>query len=255
MMGKKIAIVNQKGGVGKSTTAINLGAALAEYDRQILVVDIDPQGNATSGLGLAKDEIENSIYDLLLGNASFAEVLQGTDIPRLKVIPANIDLAGAEIELVTEISREKRLARAIDGYYQDFDYILIDCPPSLGILTLNALAAAGKVLVPIQCEYYALEGLGQLLDTIQRVRENVNPKLDLEGVLLTMYDGRTNLSEQVAEEVKKYFSDKIFETIIPRNVRLSEAPSFGESILQYQPRSSGAKAYRELAREVLANEQ
>ena len=255
MMGKRIAIVNQKGGVGKSTTAINLGAALAEYDRQILVVDIDPQGNATSGLGLAKDEIELSIYDLLLGNTSFKEVLQETDIPRLKVIPANIDLAGAEIELVSEISREKRLSRALDGYHKEFDYILIDCPPSLGILTLNALTAAEKVLVPIQCEYYALEGLGQLLDTIKRVRENVNPELDLEGVLLTMYDGRTNLSEQVAEEVKEYFSENIFETIIPRNVRLSEAPSFGESIIQYQPRSSGAKAYKNLAREVLANEQ
>ncbi len=255
MMGKRIAIVNQKGGVGKSTTAINLGAALAEYDLQILVIDIDPQGNATSGLGLDKDEIELSIYDLLLENASFYEVLQETGIPRLKIIPANIDLAGAEIELVSEISREKRLSRAIADYHQEFDYLLIDCPPSLGILTLNALTAAEEVLVPIQCEYYALEGLGQLLDTIRRVRENVNPELDLAGVLLTMYDGRTNLSEQVAEEVKKYFSEKIFDTIIPRNVRLSEAPSFGESIIQYQPRSSGAKAYKELAREVLANEQ
>ncbi len=254
-MTNKIAIVNQKGGVGKSTTAINLGAALAQYDKNILIVDIDPQGNATSGLGIEKAELQYSVYDLLLGNASFSEVLIPSGVARLKIIPANIDLAGAEIELVSEISREKKLSQALVAQQDNFDYILIDCPPSLGILTLNALCAAEEVLVPIQCEYYALEGLGQLLDTIERVKDNVNPDLSLAGVLLTMYDGRTNLSEQVAEEVKKYFAQRIFKTIIPRNVRLSEAPSFGEPITEYDPRSSGAKAYKNLAREVLKNEQ
>lgn len=250
-MAKKLAIVNQKGGVGKSTTAINLGAALAEKGLKVLIVDIDPQGNASSGLGIDKTEVEYSIYDLLLEDVDFSDVIISVKESKLDIIPANIDLAGAEIELVSQISRESRLNKALDGDIDTYDYILIDCPPSLGLLTLNALTAADGVIVPIQCEYYALEGLGQLLETIKLVQNNLNNKLELEGVLLTMYDSRTNLSDQVADEVKNHFSDEIYETVIPRNVRLSEAPSFGQSIINYDNRSSGAKAYRKLAQEVL----
>lgn len=250
-MVSKLAIVNQKGGVGKSTTAINLGAALAEYNKKVLLVDIDPQGNASSGLGLNKTELEYSIYDLLLGEADLEDVIISVPDSDLDIIPANIDLAGAEIELVSQISRENRLKKVLSPRTERYDYILIDCPPSLGLLTLNALTAADGVIVPIQCEYYALEGLGQLLETIRLVQNNLNSDLELEGVLLTMYDSRTNLSEQVAEEVKKHFASKIYDTVIPRNVRLSEAPSFGQSILSYDKRSSGAKAYQNLAREVL----
>ncbi|MFN2363791.1 MAG: ParA family protein [Halarsenatibacteraceae bacterium] len=250
-MAKKLAIVNQKGGVGKSTTAINLGAALAEEGQRVLIVDIDPQGNASSGLGIDKTEVEYSIYDLLLEGVDFSEVIISVTESNLDIIPANIDLAGAEIELVSQISRESRLNKALQGDTDRYDYILIDCPPSLGLLTLNALTAADGVIVPIQCEYYALEGLGQLLETIKLVQNNLNSRLELEGVLLTMYDSRTNLSDQVADEVKKHFSDEIYQTVIPRNVRLSEAPSFGQSIISYDNRSSGAKAYRKLAREVL----
>ncbi|MGM0414758.1 MAG: ParA family protein [Bacillota bacterium] len=250
-MAKKLAIVNQKGGVGKSTTAINLGAALAEKGLKVLIVDIDPQGNASSGLGIDKTEVEYSIYDLLLEDVDFSDVIISVKESKLDIIPANIDLAGAEIELVSQISRESRLNKALDGDIDTYDYILIDCPPSLGLLTLNALTAADGVIVPIQCEYYALEGLGQLLETIKLVQNNLNSKLELEGVLLTMYDSRTNLSDQVADEVKNHFSDEIYETVIPRNVRLSEAPSFGQSIISYDNRSSGAKAYRKLAQEVL----
>lgn len=253
-MVSKLAIVNQKGGVGKSTTAINLGAALAEYDKDVLLVDIDPQGNASSGLGLNKTELEYSIYDLLLGEADLEDVIISVPDSDLDIIPANIDLAGAEIELVSQISRENRLKKVLNSKTEKYDYILIDCPPSLGLLTLNALTAADGVIVPIQCEYYALEGLGQLLETIKLVQNNLNSDLKLEGVLLTMYDSRTNLSEQVAEEVQKHFASKIYDTVIPRNVRLSEAPSFGQSILSYDKRSSGAKAYRNLAREVLKYE-
>lgn len=250
-MVKKLAIVNQKGGVGKSTTAINLGAALAEEGRKVLIVDIDPQGNASSGLGVDKTEVEYSIYDLLLEGVDFSEVIISVADSNLDIIPANIDLAGAEIELVSQISRESRLDKALQGDIDSYDFILIDCPPSLGLLTLNALTAADGVIVPIQCEYYALEGLGQLLETIKLVQNNLNSRLELEGVLLTMYDSRTNLSDQVADEVKKHFSDEIYQTVIPRNVRLSEAPSFGQSIISYDNRSSGAKAYRKLAQEVL----
>lgn len=250
-MAKKLAIVNQKGGVGKSTTAINLGAAIAEKGLKVLIVDIDPQGNASSGLGIDKTEVEYSIYDLLLEDVDFSDVIISVKESKLDIIPANIDLAGAEIELVSQISRESRLNKALDGDIDTYDYILIDCPPSLGLLTLNALTAADGVIVPIQCEYYALEGLGQLLETIKLVQNNLNNKLELEGVLLTMYDSRTNLSDQVADEVKNHFSDEIYETVIPRNVRLSEAPSFGQSIINYDNRSSGAKAYRKLAQEVL----
>jgi len=250
-MAKKLAIVNQKGGVGKSTTAINLGAALAEEGFKVLIVDIDPQGNASSGLGINKTEIEYSIYDLLLEGVDFSEVIISVAEANLDIIPANIDLAGAEIELVSQISRESRLDKALQGDTDGYNYILIDCPPSLGLLTLNALTAADGVIVPIQCEYYALEGLGQLLETIKLVQNNLNSKLELEGVLLTMYDSRTNLSDQVADEVKKHFSDEIYQTVIPRNVRLSEAPSFGQSIISYDNKSSGAKAYRKLAQEVL----
>lgn len=250
-MAKKLAIVNQKGGVGKSTTAINLGAALAEEGLKVLIVDIDPQGNASSGLGIDKTEVEYSIYDLLLEGVDFSDVIISVNESKLDIIPANIDLAGAEIELVSQISRESRLDKALKGDTDIYDYILIDCPPSLGLLTLNALTAADGVIVPIQCEYYALEGLGQLLETIKLVQNNLNSRLKLEGVLLTMYDSRTNLSDQVADEVKKHFSDEIYQTVIPRNVRLSEAPSFGQSIISYDNRSSGAKAYRKLAQEVL----
>ena len=253
-MAKKLAIVNQKGGVGKSTTAINLGAALAEKGLKVLIVDIDPQGNASSGLGINKTDVEYSIYDLLLEGVDFSKVIITVNDSKLDIIPANIDLAGAEIELVSQISRESRLDKALKGDTEMYDYILIDCPPSLGLLTLNALTAADGVIVPIQCEYYALEGLGQLLETIKLVQNNLNNDLELEGVLLTMYDSRTNLSDQVADEVKKHFSNEIYETVIPRNVRLSEAPSFGQSIITYDNRSSGAKAYRKLAQEVLEDE-
>lgn len=253
-MAKKLAIVNQKGGVGKSTTAINLGAALAEEGLKVLIVDIDPQGNASSGLGIDKNDVEYSIYDLLLEGIDFSETIISVNDSKLDIIPANIDLAGAEIELVSQISRESRLDKALQDDSDIYDYILIDCPPSLGLLTLNALTAADSVIVPIQCEYYALEGLGQLLETIKLVQNNLNSNLELEGVLLTMYDSRTNLSDQVADEVKKHFSNEIYETVIPRNVRLSEAPSFGQSIISYDNRSSGAKAYRELAQEVLEDD-
>ncbi|SDM06132.1 ParA family protein [Halarsenatibacter silvermanii] len=248
------AVVNQKGGVGKSTTAVNLGAALARKGKKVLIIDIDPQGNATSGLGVDKSELEHSIYELLLGSQQFDTLVQDLDEDNLKLLPSSIDLAGAQIELVSQISREKKLAQEIEGKLIDYDYALIDCPPSLGLLTLNALSAADDIIIPIQCEYYALEGLGQLLDTVELVQNNLNPSLKIRGVLLTMYDARTNLSSQVSEEVEKFFSDRLYETVIPRNVRLSEAPSFGQSIFAYDPSSRGAKAYSQLAEEVLENE-
>ncbi len=252
--GRVTAIVNQKGGVGKSTTAVNLGAALAREANKTLLIDIDPQGNATSGLGLEKSELKFSIYELLLQEVEFSQVVVDLEKEEMSLIPSNIDLAGAQIELVSRISREKRLAQALEGEIALYDYVLIDCPPSLGLLTLNALSAADDLIIPIQCEYYALEGLGQLLDTIDLVQNNLNPQLSIRGVLLTMYDARTNLSSQVSEEVKEYFSSKIYDTVIPRNVRLSEAPSFGESIFAYAPSSRGAKAYKELAQEVMTDE-
>lgn len=249
-MGKKLAIVNQKGGVGKSTTAVNLGASLSEIDRTILLVDVDPQGNATSGLGIEKGNLEKSIYDVLIDGIPIKEAIVETEISNFSILPANIDLAGAEIELVSMISRESRLKNVIENIKNEYDFIIFDCPPSLGLLTLNALTAADGILVPIQCEYYALEGLGQLMQTVNLVQDNLNPGLVIEGVLLTMYDARTNLSQQVIDEVKNHFKDTVYNTIIPRNVRLSEAPSFGQPITVYDSNSKGAKAYRKLAREV-----
>ncbi len=253
-MGKKIAIVNQKGGVGKSTTAVNLGAGLAEIGKKVLLIDLDPQGNASSGLGVEKSELEFTTYDLLIEAESASTAIMETETDNLDLIPANIELAGAEIELVSIMSRESRLKKSLGEVNNHYDYIIIDCPPSLGLLTLNALTAADSVMVPIQCEYYAMEGLGQLMNTIELVRKNLNSDLRIEGVLMTMYDARTNLSEQVIEEVEDYFSDLMFKTIIPRNVRLSEAPSFGRPILDYSSNSKGAKAYRKLAEEVISSE-
>jgi len=253
-MGKKIAIVNQKGGVGKSTTAVNLGAGLAEIGKKVLLIDLDPQGNASSGLGVEKSELEFTTYDLLIEAESASKAIMETETDNLDLIPANIELAGAEIELVSIMSRESRLKKSLGEVNNHYDYIIIDCPPSLGLLTLNALTAADSVMVPIQCEYYAMEGLGQLMNTIELVRKNLNSDLRIEGVLMTMYDARTNLSEQVIDEVEDYFSDLMFKTIIPRNVRLSEAPSFGRPILDYSSNSKGAKAYRKLAEEVISSE-
>ncbi|MBX5465030.1 MAG: ParA family protein [Clostridia bacterium] len=251
-MARVIAVANQKGGVGKTTTAVNLGAGLAVLGQRVLLVDIDPQGNSTSGLGLEKDGLRPNIYDVLIGQAELAACVRASRVDGLSVAPANIDLAGAEIELVSVMARESRLRRALEGERERYDFVLVDCPPSLGLLTINALTAADSVLIPIQCEYYALEGLTQLLNTVRMVRANLNPTLDLEGVVLTMFDGRTNLSIQVAEEVKRYFPQKVFRSVIPRNVRISEAPSHGLPVLLYDPKSRGAEVYLELAREVLA---
>ncbi|MDI6871656.1 MAG: AAA family ATPase [Bacillota bacterium] len=251
-MGKVIAVVNQKGGVGKSTTAVNLAACLAARRKKVLLVDVDPQGNATSGVGVDKAKLSGSVYDVLLGERPLAEVVVATEIPRLEVAPATIDLAGAEIELVAMMSREFRLRNALAEVREAHDYLILDCPPSLGLLTVNALTAADEALVPIQCEYYALEGLSQLLNTINLVRKHLNPGLRLDGVVMTMFDARTNLSEQVIAEVRKHFGDKVFKTVIPRNIRLSEAPGHGKPIILYDKNSKGAQAYRELTREVLA---
>ena len=253
-MADKLAIVNQKGGVGKSTTSVNLGASLAEIGQKVMIIDVDPQGNATSGLGIDKSSVENSIYNVLIDDIDVDEAILKTNLDQLYILPANIDLAGAEIELVSMMSRETKLKHALKKVEDDFDYILLDCPPSLGLLTLNALSAADSIIVPIQCEYYALEGLGQLIETVKLVRNNLNKNLEIEGVVLTMYDGRTNLSQQVSEEVNNFFGDKVYKTVIPRNVRLSEAPSFGQPITEYASDSKGAKMYRKLAREVNKND-
>lgn len=250
-MGRVIAVANQKGGVGKTTTAVNLSACLAEAGKRVLLVDVDPQGNATSGMGIDRNQVKGSVYDLLLEDVPAKDVMIRTSVEGLQLIPATIDLAGAEIELVPRISRESRLKHALAPVRDEFDFIVIDCPPSLGLLTLNALTAADSILIPIQCEYYALEGLTQLMDTLRLVREALNPGLEIEGVLLTMFDGRTNLSIQVVEDVKRYFRGKVFRSIISRNVRLSEAPSHGLPITKYDARSKGAEAYSELAREVI----
>lgn len=254
MRARIIAIANQKGGVAKTTTAVNLSACLAAAGKRVLLVDADPQGNATSGIGVARESLSRCIYDLLLEEATAEEVVVPTQVPGLDLVPATINLAGAEIELVNLPHREARLRRALHPLRDRYNFIFVDCPPSLGLLTINALTAADRVLIPIQCEYYALEGLGQLLRTIQLVQQRLNPQLELEGVLLTMFDARTNLSIQVVEEVKDYFGDKVFRTIIPRNVRLSEAPSHGKPVISYDARSRGALLYQELAQEVIRNE-
>ena len=246
-----IAVANQKGGVGKTTTTINLGASMAEYGQRVLIVDLDPQANATTGVGVSSRDLEQSIYDVILQHASAADVRCTTDIPNLELLPSSLALAGAEIELVAAFSREHRLERALADIVDDYDIVLIDCPPALGLLTINALVVAGEVLVPIQCEYYALEGLGQLIGNVDLVKANLNPTLEVSTIALVMYDARTKLSEQVADEVRSFFGSKVCRQVIPRSVRLSEAPSFGQPINVYDPTSRGAVAYRELAREVL----
>lgn len=251
-MGKVIAITNQKGGVGKTTSTVNLGASLALLGNSILLIDIDPQGNATSGVGINKGDMDECIYNVLVEDLDARQVSVPTNVENLSIIPATIQLAGAEIELVSTMSREVKLKKAIDKIRDDYDYILIDCPPSLGLLTINALTASDTVLIPVQCEYYALEGLSQLLNTIRLVQKHLNKQLMIEGVLLTMLDARTNLGIQVIEEVKMYFQDKVYKSIIPRNVRLGEAPSHGKPITVYDPKSKGAEVYLELAKEVMA---
>ena len=248
-----IAVANQKGGVGKSTTAVSLGAALAELGKRVLVVDLDPQGNASTGLGIRHEAREITVYDVLAAEAPIEGAIVATPVENLSAIPSTIDLAGAEIELVSQFSRELRLRKALEPLKDGaFDFILLDCPPSLGLLTVNALAAAEELIVPIQCEYYALEGLGQLLRNVRLVQQNVNQQLRLTGIVMTMYDPRTKLSEQVVQEVRRYFGDRVYQTIIPRTVRLSEAPGFGQPITVYDPRSRGAQCYRDLAQEVVA---
>ena len=249
-MGKIISVANQKGGVGKTTTTINLSTMLAKKGKKVLLIDADPQGNATSGVGAEKDG-EFSTYDILVGEVEMDEVVEKTVIKNLLVCPSNINLAGAEVELVSMMSREQRLKEKLEKIKNNFDYILIDCPPSLGLITLNAFTASDSVLIPVQCEYYALEGLGQLLNTINLVKKHLNKDIEIEGALLTMYDARTNLSNQVVKEVKKYFNDKVYKTVIPRNVRLSEAPSYGMPITEYDPRSKGAKMYEKFTKEFL----
>ncbi|MDS9471838.1 ParA family protein [Sporosarcina pasteurii] len=252
-MSRIIAIANQKGGVGKTTTSVNLSACLAHIGKKVLLIDTDPQGNATSGVGINKGDVHKCIYDILIDDVEINDVILSTKVENLDIIPATISLAGAEIELVSTISREVRMKHAIQEAKNEYDYIIIDCPPSLGLLTINALTASDALIIPVQCEYYALEGLSQLLSTIRLVQKHLNEELMIDGVLLTMFDARTNLGIQVIEEVKKYFQDKVYKTIIPRNVRLSEAPSHGEPIIVYDSRSRGAEVYLELAKEVVHN--
>ncbi len=249
-MGKVISIANQKGGVGKTTTTVNLASILARRGKKVLLIDADPQGNATSGLGVEK-EVEFSTYDVLVNDTQIQDTIQDTMIKNLKVCPSDINLAGAEVELVSMMSREQRLNEKLNEIKNQFDYILIDCPPSLGLITLNAFTASNSVLIPVQCEYFALEGLGQLLNTINLVKKHLNKNIQIEGALLTMYDIRTNLSNQVVKEVKKYFNNKVYKTVIPRNVRLSEAPSYGMPIIEYDLKSKGAKSYIKFTKEFL----
>jgi chromosome partitioning protein len=252
-MGKIYAIVNQKGGVAKTTTAVNLSSYLAFFRHKTLLIDIDSQGNATSGIGVDKNKVEHSIYEVLIAQKPIERVILPTQMKNLDLIPSNIQLSGAQIELVNLEGRETLLRRAVENIKEKYDYIIIDCPPSLGLVTINTLTAADRILIPMQCEYYPLEGLGQLLNTIGLVQRNYNPSLKLAGVLLTMFDTRTNLSQQVSREVREYFGNKVYKAVIPRNVRLSEAPSFGKPILLYDRHCSGAKAYKRLTREVIDN--
>lgn len=250
-MGKVIAIANQKGGVGKTTTAVNLSSCLAVAEKKTLLLDIDPQATSTSGLGIDKNKLEKSIYEVLIDGISIEEVIQKTELDFLDIVPSHLRLVGAEVELVNLSDREKKLSSALELIKKNYEFILMDCPPSMGLLTINSLTAADSILIPIQCEYYALEGLGQLLNTIRLIQEHLNPRLEIEGILLTMYDGRLNLSKQVAEETRKYFADKVYRTVINRSVRLSEAPSFGKSIILYDIMSTGAENYLSLAEEIL----
>ncbi|MCF6464451.1 ParA family protein [Clostridium sp. Cult2] len=250
-MGRIITIFNQKGGVGKTTTVINLAAALGKLNKKILIVDVDPQGNATSGLGVDKNSLQLSVYDGLINGVSLKQIVKETTAENVDIIPSNVDLAGAEIELINMKGRELALKRSLEEIEDNYDFVLIDCPPSLGLLSINGLSASHSVLVPIQCEYYALEGVSQLVDTIMLVKRSLNPELEIEGVVLSMFDGRTNLSIQVVDEVKKYFKGKVYTSIIPRNVRLAEAPSYGLSVIDYDSKSKGAEAYTELAEEFL----
>ncbi|MGO2696168.1 ParA family protein [Bavariicoccus seileri] len=252
-MTRIISVANQKGGVGKTTSTVNLGAALAYNGQKVLLIDADPQGNATSGLGINRGSLEDDLYDVLINDVPLVDVIQPSSREGLWVVPSSIQLAGAEIELTTQQKREQRLNQAIQSLETTYDFILIDCPPSLGHLTINAFTASDTVLIPVQCEYYALEGLSQLMNTITMVRKHFNSRLKIEGVLLTMFDARTNLGTEVKNEVIKYFQEKVYQTIIPRNVRLSEAPSYGQSIIDYDPKSKGAEVYLSLSKEVMAN--
>ena len=250
-MGKVISIANQKGGVGKTTTAINLAASLAAVEHPTLVIDIDPQSNTTSGLGIDTKTVTNSVYEIMIGSTDIDDTIRQTELDFLDLVPSHINLVGAEIEMIDREERERILKKAIESVRDKYDFVIIDCPPSLGLLTINALTASNSIVIPVQCEYFALEGLGQLLNTIKIVRQHLNPNLDIEGVLLTMYDTRTRLSNQVAEEVKRYFDDRVFKAVIARNIRLAEAPSFGKPALLYDSTSVGAKNYLALAREII----
>ncbi|MBM7712075.1 ParA family protein [Enterococcus xiangfangensis] len=254
-MARIISVANQKGGVGKTTTTVNLGACLAYDGKKVLLIDSDAQGNATSGLGVRKPDVKQDIYDVLVNEVPIKETIIETSRENLSIVPATLQLAGAEIELTSMMARESRLKSALAEISDEYDFILVDCPPSLGHLTINAFTASDAILIPVQCEYYALEGLSQLLNTVRLVQKHFNPGLEIEGVLLTMYDARTNLGAEVVEEVRRYFQEKVYDTIIPRNVRLSEAPSHGKPIIDYDPRSKGAEVYQALAKEVLAREQ
>jgi len=253
-MSKVIAVVNQKGGVGKTTTSVNLSAELSQKNKKVLLIDFDPQSNASSGFGVYEDDVEASIYDVLMGDEEVKKALYPTAVPKLHILPSTRDLAGAEVELVNASNREYLLKEKIRNIKDEYDYVLIDCPPSLGLITINALTAADEVLIPVQCEYYALEGLSRLLTTIKLVQQEFNKELIIGGILMTMFDKRTSLSKQVFSDAKEHFGDQLFESVIPRNIRLTEAPSFGEPISIYDPLSKGAKAYKKLAKEIITNE-